>query len=122
VKGGDTFFLEGHLWIILSDPKQNAEEIVLVNLTTWKLIHDPACIVNEGEHSFIKWQTCVNYPRARLETAGSIACLFAAGEATSREPLSAELLQKIRNRAGESQMIRRAYLDLLVSQGLIDLD
>jgi hypothetical protein len=107
--------------MLISDPDADPDKILAVNFTTWKPRHDPACIVNIGEHPFIRHQTCVNYREAWVFSIQQLRSLEASGILAWREPLSPVLLDKIRQRAGESELAID-YLNLLVEQGLLRTD
>jgi len=69
---GDTFYFRGHenpfphLWIVLSDPIQDSEQVVIVSLTTWQAYRDDSCILNVGDHPSIKHKTSVYYEKPRF--------------------------------------------------------
>lgn len=50
-----------HLWIVISDPKQNRDEVLLVNFSSVKseVPYDPACVVKIGDHPCIRTETFV---------------------------------------------------------------
>jgi hypothetical protein len=83
MKAGDTFrpaentvdqFI--HLWVIISDPEQDPDEVLIVSLTEYHPKKDTACILGPGDHPFIHKKTCVAYNLANAPLAGR-AC---AGE------------------------------------------
>ena len=65
---GETFLLPGlddHLWMVLSDPAREPN-LVVVFFLSWQPQYDQACVLQAGDHPFIKHSTCVNYPGARV--------------------------------------------------------
>jgi hypothetical protein len=125
VKAGDTFLnplagtsFDSHLWMVISEPS-DVEECVIVNFTSWRQDKDLACVVEIGEHPYITKRTCVNYPGAKRQRVSDLEQLIAANHLESREPLSPELLQKIRDAVPESKMNNKC-VELLDSQGLIN--
>jgi hypothetical protein len=75
---GETFLAAGHLWVAVA--KSAAGEIAAFNLTTFKPGSpgcDSACVVEPGEHPFIKHKSCVHYAGGALlsvdEQAGMAA-------------------------------------------------
>ena len=61
---GDTFLRtdsDKHLWIVLSDPQKDPDNVLLVNLTSSSRERERACVLNAGDHPWIKKETCVNY-------------------------------------------------------------
>lgn len=70
MKPGDTFVLIlpnkiPHLWIVISDPTPS-NKVVIVNLTTKDLSSDNTCIIQHGDHPFIRHESVVAYHYARL--------------------------------------------------------
>ena len=41
--------IDPHLWVVLSDPIQNSNQVVLVSLTTWREDKDQACVIPDTE-------------------------------------------------------------------------
>ena len=128
MRPGDTFFLHDgsdqhlHLWVVLSDPSQNSDRILIVNITSWKLYHDPSCPVEIGDHEWIKKRSLVNYKQARFISLDRLEELATLGQLERHVPAGATLLRKMRRRAGDSHHLLPAYYALLDDQGLVDLD
>ncbi len=64
MNAGDTFkipqpetSLDTHLWVVISDPAADAENILIVNFTTSRADSDKACILQPGEHPFVRHET-----------------------------------------------------------------
>jgi hypothetical protein len=53
-----------HLWIIISDPEQDSDQVLIVSLTEYHPKKDTACILGPGDHAFIYKRTCVAYDLA----------------------------------------------------------
>lgn len=109
-----------HLWVIISDPEQDAERVLLVSFTSWEAYKDPACRIHPGEHSFVKHPTCVSYQHARLVSLADLQALQADGFLQPYERVSEDLLRRIRNCAGDSIYTPNECWELLDEQGLID--
>jgi len=64
VNAGDVFRLSGiadiHTWVVLSDPALNPQKVLIVNFTSWDRLEDQACVLDLGDHPFIRDRTCVN--------------------------------------------------------------
>lgn len=119
--GGDTFFLRGieeHMWAIISDPALDAGKVVVVKFVSWQLKYDQACIVKPREHRFIKHDTCVDYPDARVVPHVRLEDLRAARKLKLDDPLNAALLYKIRLSAEGSDIPKGAY-DVLRRQRFV---
>jgi hypothetical protein len=125
VKAGDTFFFgeDKHLWMIISDPEQDAERVLIVMFHTLRdLRHDPACVLEDGDHPFINRPTWVNYRRARITSIRALAALEANGELRRHEPLSDRVLLLICKGAADSDLIAYQHFGLMDEQGLRDFD
>jgi len=126
LRGGDTFQAadrrrDPHLWIILSDPQSHpADAILIANLTTRRSDSDTACVLNKGEHPFIKHDSCVNYQDSRLVDGQNLRQAFASKVLLPRQPVSAALLRRIRAGAAHSNLIPLDNLQLLKDQGLVE--
>jgi hypothetical protein len=64
VQAGTSFVLadeyrdiDPHLWIVLSDTDSFPEQVVIVNMTTWREHKDQACIVDRNEHPALTHRT-----------------------------------------------------------------
>jgi hypothetical protein len=123
VTSGQTFLpvdgADDHLWIVISDTTQDPDELVIVCLLSWRPYHDQACVLHAGEHPFIKHDTCVNYPGALFASREILEARVAEGKIKLKAPISADLLKKIRDSAGDSDMPGK-YLKKLYDQGLVD--
>lgn len=115
---GTTFFLNGHLWVLISDPGQDDERLLVVKFNRWKRYHDQACVLEVGDHPFIRERTCVNYQEAMVVPELNILTLMDTGDLSFREPASLTLLARIRA-AVEKSRLPQDYIALLVQQGLI---
>ncbi len=105
---GRTFKLLGedsHLWMIISDPKLNPTEVVLVNFTTWQHIHDQTCVVNKGEHPFLATKSVVNYRCPLIRPLEKLKKREQEGLLSNFPDLSPELLKKIQMGALNSRFL-----------------
>lgn len=112
--------LPTHLWVIVSDPEQDADNVLIVNLTSWKSYHDQTCILRPGDHPWIQHDSCVNYPDAKVTSISTLEGLLSQGLITPKEAFDEEVREAIRARAGESEDLRNAHYDLLRRQGLVE--
>jgi hypothetical protein len=123
MEAGETFtFSEGdhHLWMVISEPQLDREQVLGVHFASWDECWDQACIVSPGEHRFVTHKTIVAYDRAFVATDATWERAKAAGKIVPYGfPLSANLLDKIRHCAFHSR-IKRDWFHLLMEQGLID--
>ena len=74
VSMGQTYFrVKGptwnrHLHMIVSDPRQNANEVVMVNMTSIKKgeYHDTACVLQVGDHEAVTTPSYITYQRLSI--------------------------------------------------------
>ena len=122
-KLGDTFLLaniDSHLYIIISDPAQDRDRIVMANFTSWRADKDQSCIVEVGEHRFITRRSCVHYGEQRLIKLVAYERELASGRLILHDPVSGDLLKRILDGAAMSPFLPLGNRQILVEQGLID--
>ena len=126
MNGGDTFYLRGpeslspHLWVIVSDPHQDCEKVVVVSMTTYRDGKDPACRLAPGDHPNIDHDTCMHYPKPQLLTCAKIEKAAEIGALEWQEPVNQMVLERIRKGAVESRFIPIKFLQILLDQDLGD--
>ncbi len=114
--------LDPHLWVIVSDPSQDPDDILIVNFTTRTDRCDESCNVEPGEHPFVKHRTVVEYRGAKRVSAPQLDQLLAGTQFELREPVSQELLTRMRAGAAVSEFISHGDRSLLEEQGVLPLD
>ncbi len=127
-RAGDTFFApwpepDGvtHLFFVMSDPSVDRKRVLVAPVMTWDAEYkESTCLVNQGEHPFIKHTSFVNYSCAELASADLIEERLASGVFRAHKPASSELLEKIRRGAERSDFLELGYRDILEEQGLVD--
>jgi len=138
LSAGDVFLIpddpkdssyQRHFWIIISDPTQSSQ-VLLVNVTTlenWNRDDsriDDSCILEPKECkscSFIKHTSRVDYHRARIESSEKIEKMVAAGLIKRRSTIGPQLLAKIRAGAQVSEFLPNKCQLFLADQGLLEL-
>lgn len=125
MRAGDTFtYFDGsdkHLWVVISDPDINATDfVVTVNLTTYQVGKESACVLNPGDHPFIKRTTCVQYADARPIASAILDKHLGNGRIVRQTPVSPQILARIRSGAAASCHIPLGCRKILVEQGLIE--
>jgi hypothetical protein len=121
MRAGETFLLpndDDHLWAIISDPVVDPQRVVVVLFVSWTEKYDQACVLNGGEHPFIKHPTCVQYPGAALVSDATLEARRQSGELKMKAPLSPDLLALIRQRADRADLRTRIY-EVLREQGYV---
>ena len=58
---GDTLFFKDHLCVVISDPAQDPNRVVVVAFTTRESWTDEGCVLYPGDHPFIQHDTCIDY-------------------------------------------------------------
>jgi hypothetical protein len=100
---------KGHLQIILTNPSGNPEEVLMVNLSSKTIStstsyedNDLACIVNPGEHPFVKHETYVRYGKAVIAKVRDIQSLIELKKYQFHYDCNDALLDKILSGLWES--------------------
>jgi hypothetical protein len=122
MEAGDTFLLtkvDDHLWVILSDPGQDADQVLVVSVTTWRQGKDPACMIGRNEHPFVTHESCMAYIEARALSRANLFTFKDSGLLKLLDPVSAGLLGRMREGAARSDHLKPAFKDILRRQGLI---
>jgi hypothetical protein len=129
MEAGTTFLLakdsqlqEDHLWLVLSDTQKYPEQVVIVNLTTYAPEKDGACIVEAGEHPWVRRKSCVSYYHAKVVTLTMLLKWKDQGLIVLQDPLSSGLLGRMRQRSGDSTTLPSEKVDILIEQSIICLD
>src|SRR5437867_2934784 len=108
LQSGDSFFAPlpphglAHLFFVISDPRLDAHRILIVPLLTWDEYKENTCILNKGEHRFIKHQSYIDYGCAIVQSAAFIEKQIQTRKFRKHDSASKELLEKIREGAGKS--------------------
>lgn len=115
------FSNSAHLWVVVSDPSQDAGSVLLVNITSVYPGRDTdfACLVSAGEHPFVRQDSCVYYERAKTASLADWSKLIERGVFQRKEPASLNLLSKIQQGFKQSSDVKGKYLTLLREQGII---
>jgi hypothetical protein len=112
--------LDSHLWIVLSDPIADSERIVLVNFTKHRPDKDQACVLQQGDHPFIRQLTCVNYRQAKIVSEDQLERLVHCSHVEKREALSPDVLERILGGVADSRM-PLDVAQILADQGLVQI-
>lgn len=79
---------------------------------------DEACIIEKGDHPFVKHKSFIAYREARLLSFDQLKSLLP--RLKMQKSVSPALLQRIRDGAANSTTMRMDDADVLFDQGLID--
>lgn len=92
-----------HLCVVIHGPfipfGFSTQYIVYVNITTRKNknVGDQTCILKNGDHEFISHDSIVNYPLTQCLPLSTCLINFGSGRYKQKEPMRAEVLQRIRD-------------------------
>jgi hypothetical protein len=125
MKAGDTFVLDGksadrHVRVIISDPEAFPEAVIFVTMTNEDVTKEKVCVIKAGEHPNVHHLNCIAYERIMSAKREELVRLFETGKLHSREPVSQEILARIRTGASLSRDIKPELLDALLEQGVLD--
>jgi hypothetical protein len=122
MEAGTTFLLSAgdiHLWIIISDPELDPQNVLIVNLTTLAPRKDQSCVLKVGDHPWIRHDTCVNFGDSNVTTLEKLIAARDANALMTQSPVSPQLLQRIRESAMNSTKMALDHAEILISQGLV---
>lgn len=114
---GDTIF-SIHLWVICSGPQPPDDAVVAFNLTSKDWDSDTSCVIQAGEHPYVRHESVIAYQYGELFRPDHIARLKLLAP-REYDPVSPELLLRIQQGAVASpdtreqlKKIMRAVLGL----------
>lgn len=111
---GDSLFLEnpgtvaGHLYFILTDPNED-NKVFMVSITTHHFGKDETCVLNVGDHPFIKRKSVVEYSKPIEPKLTQIEKIVRDGYANTHASASDGLLERMQNGAKESTALPLKY-------------
>lgn len=98
---GDDEYEDYHLNVVITPP--SAGEVVTVSITTLRKRSEKLVRLSPGEHPFLTHDSVVSYIYARIRKVVDIEAMLRADNAKARDPVTAELLAKLRNGLLESE-------------------
>ncbi len=125
MKQGDCFWndsaprLPAHLWVIISDPELDPENVVIVNLTDATKFSDQTCILRPGDHADLTKPSCVAYGFAKITSVAALKKVQQCGSISLTTPASPEMLDKILKGAQDGDELPNAQRERLREQSLI---
>jgi hypothetical protein len=125
VKAGATFFLteravDTHLWVVISNPEKDAHRVVLVSVTSSEPHKEAVCLLDVGDHPSIGHASCIAYNEARMTTLATLISLRDRGHLRLQDPVSDEVLARIRAGVSLSTRIKYKYVEILLDQEVIE--
>jgi hypothetical protein len=85
-----------HLWLVITDPDGQTDQVVAVMVCTAKTYTDSTVILSTGDHPFITHESSVHYSTATRFKVSAIQSAMKVGRCHLREDLKGELLMRVR--------------------------
>lgn len=82
-----------HLWIVCIDYPDGS--ILMFNLTSLDNAIDATCVIHEGEHPWVRWDSAVEFERAKFLDRRKVAFLEGLDVPDYQERASDKLITKI---------------------------
>ena len=82
-----------HLHIFLTDYLGDPPQAIIVNITSWRKNSDETCIIQPGEHPFIRKKSVVLYGKASIIKESNVEYIKRQGK--QQETISNELLYRM---------------------------
>jgi hypothetical protein len=125
MKAGDVFrFTKGvdqHARVVISDPTNYPDKVLVVGMTSWDAIEDQSCVLVRGDHSTVIHRTCITYSRGNDKASNEdLDKMSAAGPLRMFEPVEDEVLGRIRQGLMLSPRPPKDFKKMLIDQGLVD--
>ena len=90
-----------HLFVLLTNPIEapdfNEKQVLLVNIASAPngLPYDSTCILQPGDHRFIKHKSYVYYAKARIEAANALLRGVKSGQLIAHNIMGQAIVQRI---------------------------
>ncbi len=96
-----------HFRIVITDSNEQNEFLTVAVDTLHNSFQDTSCIIEPGEHSFIKTRSFVNYHYARVLNFTQVFNGLQKGVLVRKEDISEDLLLRIQEGARKSNMLNK---------------
>jgi hypothetical protein len=115
--GSDNF----HLFVVVSKPDEDPQHVVVVNLTTVRGVwsDDMTCVLERGDHKFVKHKSRVAYEYAKVVTLAALSDALENRLIFRNADMPAAMLARITTGFGASKRVSRSLRTLLSEQGLL---
>lgn len=120
---GDTFFAKypenaSHLFFIILDISDRDPQLfICAMLSSWKdgsPFCDDACIIEKGEHPFVRHKSYIAYRETMILTHDDLQNFVESGRFTMNTPASPSLIRKIRESASKSRKLPQEIRNLMM--------
>jgi hypothetical protein len=120
---GATFLMDymggPHLMIVMNDPDKDGLCLLLMITTIYpNRKHDPACILNAGDHPFLTRQSYVAYGTANYGQSRHIAKMAAARVYEQKPDLDPAVLKLVSNGLYGSNNSRQSLIKYATANGI----
>lgn len=126
IEAGDCFLIPSgsgskqHIFTVVFGPCQlpqrgSADQVVMLSFTSVRpeIPYDNACLIQAGEHEFVKHLSYVYYREPRIEQLSHVIKMLETGTWRSKAKCSPELLKRIFNGAKQSSRAPRYLAKIL---------
>ena len=93
----DRIALTPHLWVFLCDPHGDPPKSIIVMITTKRSESDTTCVLDKGDHPFIRHASVIRYEDADIFKTENFVRLVKQDRAKFKEPMSPIVLKKIQD-------------------------
>lgn len=80
--------------MIVSDPEIDPRRVLLLSLTTYRDGKEDVCLIERGQHPFVRHTTCVAYDIAKVVTLDQLTAFRDSGQLEIQAPANEELLAR----------------------------
>jgi len=102
-----------HLCVVLTDPGEPVDTVLMVPICTVRGKHDETCTLTPDDHNFIVRDSYVAYALCRTARAYKLEQLVASGEAVDKGKISDDLLERILDGVRTSRQSKPFAIDFL---------
>lgn len=123
MRAGDTFRFRAndpHLWLIISDPEKDRNQVLLVNVTSWRRDKEQSCLLGPEDHPQIEHNSCIYFVGSRLVADSHLSHLYNTDRIVLHEPLREDVLRRVREAAAVSRTMKIDHRQILFDQQLVD--
>ena len=111
---------DDHLHIIITDPSKKTGCVLVMNIWSVKgsKFEDETCVLQGGDHPFVRHPSWVVYDRAFLESVGRLRRQYQIGAIYDAGSLANGVLRRIQSGAFETTSVPFECMDALREQGI----
>jgi len=99
-----------HLFIVLTDPCPTVGDVLMVNVSSLRPGHDPACQLYAGDHPFINRDSFIEYAMARIELAQAIENGVSNGILAPRADLDGAIFARVCHGLTVSRFVKPRFV------------